>query len=47
MTSPAALASQMEAALGAKRDSWPVPAIRRFCEVLIEVAAGTQKISPP
>ena len=37
------LASQMEAALGAKRDSWPIPAIRRFCDVLIEVAAGRKK----
>ncbi len=41
--SPETLASQMEAALGAKRDSWPVPAIRRFGEVLIEVAAGRKK----
>jgi molecular chaperone DnaK (HSP70) len=40
---PETLASQMEAALGAKRDSWPVPAIRRFGEVLIEVAAGRKK----
>ncbi|HZD47495.1 MAG TPA: Hsp70 family protein [Silvibacterium sp.] len=37
------LASQMEAALGVKRDSWPIPAIRRFCDVLIEVAAGRKK----
>jgi len=37
------LASRMEAALGAKRDSWPVPTIRRFCDVLIEVAAGRKK----
>jgi molecular chaperone DnaK (HSP70) len=40
---PETLASQMEAALGAKRDSWPVPAIRRFGEVLMEVAAGRKK----
>jgi len=40
---PETLASQMEAALGAKRDSWAVPAIRRFGEVLIEVAAGRKK----
>jgi hypothetical protein len=40
---PEALVSQMEAALGAKRDSWPVPAIRRFGDVLIEVAAGRKK----
>jgi molecular chaperone DnaK (HSP70) len=37
------LASRMEAALGAKRDSWPIPAIRRFCDVLIEVAPGRKK----
>ena len=42
---PETLASQMEAALGAKRDSWPVSAIRRFGEVLIEVAAGRKKSS--
>jgi hypothetical protein len=33
----------MEAVLGAKRDSWPVSAIRRFGDVLIEVAAGRKK----
>jgi hypothetical protein len=33
----------MEAALGTKRDSWPIPAIRRFCDVLIEVAPGRKK----
>jgi len=37
------LASQMEAVLGAKRDSWPIPVIRRFCDVLIEIAAGRKK----
>ena len=37
------LASQMEATLGAKRDSWPIPTIRRFCDVLIEVAPGRKK----
>jgi hypothetical protein len=37
------LASQIEATLGAKRDSWPIPAIRRFCDVLIEVAQGRKK----
>ena len=40
---PETLVSQMEAALGAKRDSWPVSAIRRFGDVLIEVAAGRKK----
>jgi hypothetical protein len=35
----------METVLGAKKDSWPIPAIRRFCDVLIEVAVG-RKESP-
>jgi molecular chaperone DnaK (HSP70) len=42
---PEVLISQMEAALGAKRDSWPISAVRRFSDVLIEVAAG-RKNSP-
>jgi hypothetical protein len=37
------LAGQLEVALGAKRDSWPIPAIRRLCDVLVEVAAGCTK----
>lgn len=40
---PEALIAQMEAAVGAKRDSWPVSAIRRFTDVLIEVAVGRKK----
>ncbi len=40
---PEILVSQMEAALGAKKDSWPISAIRRFGDVLIEVAAGRKK----
>jgi molecular chaperone DnaK (HSP70) len=40
---PDTLVSQMEAALGIKRDSWPTSAIRRFGDVLIEVAAGRRK----
>jgi molecular chaperone DnaK (HSP70) len=40
---PETLVSQMEAALGAKRDSWSISAIRRFSDVLIEVAAGRKK----
>ena len=38
-----ALVGQMEAVLGAKRDSWPLFAIRRFGDALIEVAAGRKK----
>jgi molecular chaperone DnaK (HSP70) len=40
---PDTLASQMEAVLGAKRDSWTISAIRRFGDVLIEIAAGRKK----
>ena len=40
---PETLVSQMEAALSAKRDSWSISAIRRFSDVLIEVAAGRKK----
>jgi len=40
---PETLVSQMEAALSAKRDSWPISAIRRFGDVLIEVAAGRKR----
>jgi len=42
---PDTLVSQMEVALGARRDSWPVLAIRRFGDVLIEVAAGRKNSS--
>ncbi len=40
---PETLVSQMEATLGAKKDLWPILAIRRFGDVLIEVAAGRKK----
>lgn len=40
---PDSLLGEMETALGTKRDSWPVPAIRRFCDVVIELAAGRTK----
>jgi hypothetical protein len=40
---PEALVSQMEAALGLKRDSWPISAIRRFSDVLIEFSTGSKK----
>jgi len=40
---PEALVGQMEAVLGAKRDSWPLSAIRRFSDALIEVAVGRKK----
>jgi hypothetical protein len=33
----------MEAALGAKRDAWPIFALRRFSDVLIEASAGRKK----
>jgi molecular chaperone DnaK (HSP70) len=37
---PETLVSQMEVALDTKRDSWPVPAIRRFADELLKVAGG-------
>jgi hypothetical protein len=40
---PETLANRMEAALGAKRDSWPISAIRRLGDALLEVAAGRKK----
>jgi molecular chaperone DnaK (HSP70) len=40
---PDALIAQMEAAVGAIRDLWPVLAIRRFTDALIEVAVGRKK----
>jgi hypothetical protein len=33
----------MEETIGVKRDSWSIPAIRRFCDVLIQVAPGRKK----
>jgi molecular chaperone DnaK (HSP70) len=42
---PDSLIGRMESALEAKRDSWPVLAIRRFGDALIDVAAG-RKTSP-
>jgi len=42
---PETLVSQLETTLGRKREAWPVAAIRRFAETLIEVAAG-RKQSP-
>jgi molecular chaperone DnaK (HSP70) len=40
---PETLVSQMEAALSAKRESWPISAVRRFGDVLIEAAGGRKK----
>ena len=40
---PETLANQMEVALGARRDSWPISAIRRLGDALLEVAAGRKK----
>jgi hypothetical protein len=42
---PETLVNQMEEALGVKRDSWPISAIRRFSDALLEVAAG-RRMSP-
>ena len=40
---PETLVNQMEVALGAKKDSWSVSAIRLFADALIDVAAGRRR----
>jgi hypothetical protein len=40
---PETLVSQMEAAIGVKRDLWPVAGLRSLGDVLTEVAAGRRK----
>ena len=42
---PESLVGQLEAALGTKRESWPIAVIRGFADVLLEVSAG-RKNSP-
>jgi molecular chaperone DnaK (HSP70) len=42
---PDTLVGQLETILGANRDTWPLSAIRRFADALIEVAGG-RKQSP-
>ncbi len=44
---PEGLIAQMEAAVGAKKDSWPISAIRRFTDVAHRGCRWTQKISSP
>jgi len=44
-TSPESLVSEMETALGLKKDSWPIFTIRQFCDVLNEIAKS-RKTSP-
>jgi molecular chaperone DnaK (HSP70) len=40
---PETLTSRLESILGAKRDAWPIDTIRRFADLLIEVAEGRKK----
>jgi hypothetical protein len=40
---PETLTNQLEVVLRAKRDSWPISAIRRLGDALLEVAAGRRK----
>jgi molecular chaperone DnaK (HSP70) len=40
---PETLVHQMEAALGLKRESWPISVIRRLGDTLLQVAAGRRK----
>jgi DNA-K related protein/Hsp70 protein len=42
---PATLVSELESVIGLKRDSWPITLLRRFSDVLLEVAAG-RTLSP-
>ncbi len=43
---PEELFSQLESTLGYDRDVWPVYAIRKLCDVLIDVADGRKKSAP-
>jgi len=42
---PASLVSALESIVGLKRESWPIPIVRAFCDALLEVADG-RKLSP-
>ena len=41
--SPESLVSEMETALGQKKDSWPMFTIRQLCDVLAEIAEARKK----
>ena len=40
---PEELIGKLEAALGVGRDAWPLPVIRKLCDLLLEVADGRKK----
>jgi molecular chaperone DnaK (HSP70) len=40
---PETLVSRLEAAIGYRKDAWPIGAIRKLCDALIDVAAGRRK----
>jgi DNA-K related protein/Hsp70 protein len=40
---PETITSRIESALGYGKDSWPMAAIRRLCDVLLEVAEGRRR----
>ncbi len=42
---PASLVSRLESVSGLKRESWPLPTVRAFCDALLEVADG-RRLSP-
>ena len=42
---PASLVSRLESIIGLRRESWPLPIVRVFCDALLEVAEG-RKLSP-
>ena len=43
---PEELFGQLESILGYDRDAWPVPAIRKLCDVLLDVVDGRKKSAP-
>jgi molecular chaperone DnaK (HSP70) len=42
---PASLVGALESIIGLKKESWPAPTVRAFCDALLEVADG-RKLSP-
>ena len=42
---PASLVSELESAIGQKRESWPLATVRLLCDALLEVAEG-RRLSP-
>ncbi len=45
LVDPASLVGELESVTGMKRESWPLPALRIFCDTLLDVADG-RRLSP-